>query len=697
MAGESIRFNASLNTAGFDSGAARLQQIAAATSGKVSASFASMGAKIASVIAPFVGLYAAINSVKNALDMGGRLNDLSKTTGETAGNLAILERAFQNAGVGGERMGMAIASMSNFITDFQKGSKSASESMDRLGISMADLAGKSPIEQMQVFMSAIAGIRDPALRTALAMDVFKKAGKEIVPLAQDFSGELSNAKSELGSLPRILDENAASLDQLGDRLGNAVGNKLTELAVGFAAGVTGANNLADALATIDAAGLGEKLGQSLKAAFAAPLEVLQGIGEILISGVLEAGNSLRAAFKYAVEVYYEMMKNPGFYQGLETFLSSMFAKVGEGFVGGIISSMKTLFGLMDWNPLWRPFLDAARGQLDEIQKKVTEAGESASVWMEQGALEMQAAFNGAVEDSKYVYEDALGAAEHYKQGLAHFENAKTASEQIKNDAAQTAQSLAEGSAALSEAYENVRGFNLGAASPTAGNPMLSANTSGLPDFFRGNSPAPNTPTVLEDHAQARGSGGGARGGGYSSGRDALTENQRVAQMRGEYYSRPAAERAGELYNNRMFRSAVAAEDRAKRIKDRHMESANLRDAAAGFNYAGRAAGNTGEALEALRDQVGHLNVDDELKRVLGQDYNSQQGELANFENYLKKQLEDGSIPPGAREELGGAESQGKGRPSKDDKAGKGASGNLATEATLRRILEKIQERPILVA
>lgn len=590
MAGEAIRFNASLNTAGFDSGAARLQQVAAATSGKVSASFASMGANIAGVIAPFVGLYAAVNSVKNALDMGGRLNDLSKTTGETAGNLAILERAFDNAGVGSEKMGMAIASMSNFMTDFQAGSKTASATMDRLGISMADLAGKSPIEQMRVFMAAIAGIQDPALRTALAMDVFKKAGKEIVPLASDFAGEIANARGELGSLPRILDENAASLDQLGDKLTNAVGSKLTELAVGLTAGATGAKDLASALANIDAAGFGEKLGNSLRAAFAAPQEYAMAIGEFLLAGVLKAANALDAAMRHAVNTYYEMMNNTGFWDGLFMYINAGFAKVGEAFFLTIADALKTVLSAMDWNPLWRPFTALAKQSVDEVTGKIREAGETATVHLEQGALQMKAAWNGAVESSKYVYEDTFGAEQHLQKAAEHMARAQEAAAGMKDSSAGVSENLATGSAALTEALDKMRGFNLGGG---AGGPFKPSypGSEGFPT-----SAGPGA-EINETQSSGRGGGGRSGGSGFSSAKE-LSFNEKVAQLRGESRAARDFARAQELENARGFDSAVRARQRGEKKIERAMEKAAIKD----FLRDEFDAGNMGEAYQKYKEE-----------------------------------------------------------------------------------------------
>jgi hypothetical protein len=601
MAGESIRFNASLNTAGFDSGAARLQQVAGQASSKVSASFASMGASIARVIAPFVGLYAAINSVKNALDLGGRLNDLSKTTGESAGNLAILQRAFENTGVGADRVGTSIQKMSEFIVGLQQGSPAAAKAADALGVSMADLAGKTPIQQMQTLMGALAGITDPALRSATAVDVFGKAGRDIVPLAQEFGGAMAEARSELGSLPRILDENAASLDQLGDKLTNAVGNKLTEVAVGLAAGVTGANNFADALAKIDAAGFGERLGQTLKTIFDAPKESAKAVGFFLLEGIAKAGNALDAAFRYAIETYYKMLDNPGFYDGLGMYLEGVFAKVGETFFSTLLEGFKTVLGAMDWNPLWRPFTNMAKEALDGLTSDIKQAGEAAAVSMGQGALQMKAAFNGATDDAKYIYQDIFGAADYSKQAADHWAAAQDASAAISQNSSDTAANFATGSKAITDALAEIRGFSLG-----------EGDSETKPDWLKSSSPAPSF-----QYGGNGGGGGGGGGLGPSVSGAPMSENMRVAELRGSARQSVRDQRASQLAAAGMFRSAIRAQDAGQRAYDRAMESAQLRDIYSNIDVDGKSGGasNIGEAMKGLIDQAGgKMPFLDELRK-----------------------------------------------------------------------------------
>jgi hypothetical protein len=670
MAGESIRFNASLNTAGFDSGAARLQQVAGQASSKVSASFASMGASIARVIAPFVGLYAAINSVKNALDLGGRLNDLSKTTGETAGNLAVLQRAFDNTGVGADRVGTAIQGMSNFISDLQTNSPAAAKAAAALGISMDDLANKTQVERMRIFLDALNGIQDPATRSALAVDVFKKAGRDIVPLAKDFGGAMAEAQGELGSLPRILDENAASLDDLGDKLTNAVGSKLTELAVGLTAGATGAKDLATALGNIDAAGFGEKLGSSIRAAFAAPEEYAKAIGEFLLAGVLKAANALDAAMKHAVNVYYEMMDNPGFWNGLFAFVEAGFAKVGAAFTSLLADGLKTILSAMDWNPLWKPFTALAKGALDEITDGINDASIAASNQMEQGATQMKAAWNNATASSKYVYEDTFGAEQHLQKAADHMERAHQAAAAMKDNSAAVAENLATGSSALSDALDKMRGFDLGGG-------------EGEP-FKLGYKGSENFPT-----SAGQGGGGAVGGLGPSVSGAPMSQNMRVADLRGAARQSVRDQRASQLAANGMFRSAIRAQDAGQRAYDRAMDNANLRDLASQYDFAGREAGNVGEALSSFRDQHG-MGYLDKLRETPG--YDRDKGEMDNFKNYLR---ESAKTPEERKQEEEAARSRS--RPPGGGGDGPGQDPANQTAGKLDKIINIMEERlPIRV-
>ncbi len=240
---------------------------------------------------------AVVGKFGDALDMGGRLTDLSSRTGETAGKLLVLERAFDNTGVGADKVGTSINKLQKFMQDAANGGEKQAETLAALGISMQDLQGKTPTEQMQIFAQKIAGIQDPTERAALAMTVFGKSGGQLLPLLNNFSGELSAAKGQLGSMPGVMDKTAAAFDLISDNLA-AGKTKLTEFAAGLIQGATPAlEKFTAMLSGVDAAGYGQKMGEMLMrltdillGAFKSPMPAIDALGSALYAHIATMGN-----------------------------------------------------------------------------------------------------------------------------------------------------------------------------------------------------------------------------------------------------------------------------------------------------------------------------------------------------------------------------------------------------------------------
>lgn len=313
-----------------------------AVANKMSAGLSGLGRSVIGLAAAYVGVTQAISAFNNALEIGGKLNDLSAATGETAGSLAVLQRAFDNAGVGGDRVGPMLSRMAQFVGDLGTGSGKAADIARELGISLNDLKGKTPTEQMATLLRALAGVTDETKRLDLAGDIFgNRIGAKLIPLATNFNGEIDTARGQLGSLVKILDENAQSLDELGDAIKNGVGNKLTELAVGFLAGVKGANELADAMSKIDAAGAGLELGKMFSGAMKVPEQAFVAMGEVLLLGVMKAANYLLNSINYAAEVYSKALTNSSLWLAVADGLASAFGLAINFLTRSLASAVKT--------------------------------------------------------------------------------------------------------------------------------------------------------------------------------------------------------------------------------------------------------------------------------------------------------------------------------------------------------------------
>jgi myosin heavy subunit len=211
---------------------------------------------------------SVMQGFSDALDLGGRLNELSQRTGEAAGKLLVLETAFKNSGLEAAQVGTVINKLQNFMQDAANGGDKQTSAMRSLGISMSDLAGKTPTEEMQTFADRIAAIEDPTQRAAMASEVFgDKLGGKLLPLFSDFSGNLDDARGKVGSLEQVMDENADTFDAAGETI-DAVKGKMAAFAAGLLSqAIPAVKGLGEEMSKVDAAKFGEKAGKALNESF----------------------------------------------------------------------------------------------------------------------------------------------------------------------------------------------------------------------------------------------------------------------------------------------------------------------------------------------------------------------------------------------------------------------------------------------
>lgn len=551
--------------------------------------------KLAGLAAAFVGVQQSVAAFNSALAMGGRLDDLNKTTGASAGELALLEKAFQLAGSSAEAVGPAIARLNRFMVEASNGAKTQTETMDKLGLSYSQLAGLTPTEQMRLLAKSIMALPTPAERTAAAMDIFGRSGSTLIPLFANFSGELDKAQGYLGSLPGLLDQSAGAMADMEDDLG-ALGDKFNQFVAGLVAGAAGADNFASALAKIDTAGIGANLGEQLRVAFDAPLSTAKAIGYTLLTGAKEAGNSLINGFNTAGKFLINLLSDGQYWQAVGDRIKAALMEAVNGFnkllltgvEEGLLKPLSNLPGIVG-----EPFR-AALQQVQEIRKGLeATSAKNYEDWTKSGE-NLWKAVARAAESTEVIEKDWLGVQQSAEDAARHMMEAQEQSRQIREDSAETAANYAEGSAAIRNALADIRGFDLkGQMGPEA-----------RPDWMKSNQPPPTGERIAREEEAARARNAGR--GGITEPDRPLTQDQRVAQMRAQAAADRTMGRAGEFQSGSMFRSAVRRQQASERAAARVMESQQLRDMAAQFDFGGRAAGNFGEALMGIVKEIGKL-------------------------------------------------------------------------------------------
>ena len=228
----------------------------------VGATLAGAAAKVGSMAieAAFSVAQKTVQSFGDALNMGGRLNDLADRTGIAVDKVLLLERAFQNAGVGADSLGPIINKMQKALVDAEDGTSKAAYAFADLGLSLSKLQSMSPEEQLRTIGKAIADIPDPAKRASTAMEIFGKSGGALNQVFANFDDEIQTAKLQLGSLPEVMKAGSSQFDRISDNL-VVVGGKFIEFAAGLIDKVKPAlDAVTTALSMIDAAGIGQEIG-----------------------------------------------------------------------------------------------------------------------------------------------------------------------------------------------------------------------------------------------------------------------------------------------------------------------------------------------------------------------------------------------------------------------------------------------------
>lgn len=147
-----------------------------------------------------------------------RIQNRALVTGFSTDAVQSLDRLAKNAGIDGEAIFAAISKMQRAAVEGSKG-------FDKLGMSTAQFLALSPEKELQAAAQAIMALPTPAERAALAMELFGRAGAQLLPvLAQVAEGTSDNVGmteeqvAAMGRVDSALDKLGGAWEDLGRQL-----------------------------------------------------------------------------------------------------------------------------------------------------------------------------------------------------------------------------------------------------------------------------------------------------------------------------------------------------------------------------------------------------------------------------------------------------------------------------------------------
>lgn len=147
------------------------------------AGVASIGGKIAAGGAAMLSPFAL--STRAFMKNGDELDKMSKRTGVSVEALSELGYAAGQSGTDLETLEKGVRTMQRTINDAERGLATANDALGELGLSLGSLQGLTPEQQFKAIADSLSRIEDPGKRAAIAMQIFGRAGSQLLPLMRD--------------------------------------------------------------------------------------------------------------------------------------------------------------------------------------------------------------------------------------------------------------------------------------------------------------------------------------------------------------------------------------------------------------------------------------------------------------------------------------------------------------------------------
>jgi hypothetical protein len=305
MAAQEIKVNINGDTSGLDSALSKGQANLAR--------FAKVGA--AAIAATGV---AMIGLTKTSLANIDTLTKQARTLGLTTSAFQKMTLVAGEAGIESGKLSSMLGLMQRNIVELSSGTKLQTEAFSKLGLSVKDLQGLSPDEQFAKIAASLDAVKDPAEKTALAMEVFGRSGKDAINMLSDYSAKAANAakfQKEFGIAVSQFD--AETIEAANDAMG-----RLGMIVTGV--GNIIAANVAPALVALSN-GFIELVGEGSRFR-----DVMGFIGENLDVMANSVGVLAVAMTAKAIPAIYAMVTSTGFLTGAMVALRGAILLTGIG-------------------------------------------------------------------------------------------------------------------------------------------------------------------------------------------------------------------------------------------------------------------------------------------------------------------------------------------------------------------------------
>lgn len=163
------------------------------------------------------GLTAAGTAITGALAgaastfaaAGDQIQKMAIRTGISTEALSAMSFIAEQSGTDLATFEKGIRRMQATLLDASQGTKTATDALAGIGLTLGDLEGLNPEEQFTRIAGALAEVQDASMRAAMAQEIFGRAGTQLLPMIESGAGGMAALRAEAERLGLIFDQETA--------------------------------------------------------------------------------------------------------------------------------------------------------------------------------------------------------------------------------------------------------------------------------------------------------------------------------------------------------------------------------------------------------------------------------------------------------------------------------------------------------
>lgn len=147
--------------------------------------------------------------IRRTINLAENLDKMSLRTGVSTEALSQMAFVAEQSGTNIDTFEKSLFRLQDTIQDARDGLETARRSFQAIGVSVEQLEGLDANQQFVVVADALNRLTDAGMRSALAMDIFGRAGRQVLPIIELGSQGIREMREEADRLGRTISEQTA--------------------------------------------------------------------------------------------------------------------------------------------------------------------------------------------------------------------------------------------------------------------------------------------------------------------------------------------------------------------------------------------------------------------------------------------------------------------------------------------------------